>query len=271
MSLLLHAEKLSLQRAGRSVLAEVDCQLAAGEVLMLIGANGAGKSTLLSALAGDLAPAAGAVRLAGRDLRDWAPQTLAQHRAVLTQRIELTLEFTVEEVVRLGCLARGLRPAQQAGIVGAALSALALDALRDRAVPTLSGGEQARVHLARVLAQLWPLQADDTQPRLLLLDEPCASLDPYHQHQICRAIRRYARDSGAGVVVTMHDMNLAAQYGDRVLALSRGRCLASGAPRAVLTPDFVRDCFGVGAARLDRQGLLLLATHADALDTPLVS
>lgn len=148
-------------------------------------------------------------------------------------------------------------------MVEAVFSTLALGALRARPVPSLSGGEQARVHLGRAFAQLWPLEPEGGA-RLLLLDEPCASLDPFHQHQICQAVQRFARDSGAGVVVTMHDMNLAAQYADRVLALSAGRRLAAGHPQTVLTPEFMRDCFGVGAARLDAGGRLLVATHAAA-------
>lgn len=265
MTALIQARALQLQRgtAGRrhTILSGIDCHVNAGEVLMLIGPNGAGKSTLLAALSGDLAASAGTLLFAGKPLREWSATTLARHRAVLTQHIELTLEFTVEEVVRLGCMARGLRPQQQAAIVDGALAALSLDDLRTRAVPSLSGGEQARTHLARVLAQLWPLQTD-TQPRLLLLDEPCASLDPHYQHQICQVIRRFARDTGAAVVVTMHDMNLAAQYADRILALARGRCVADGTPRTVLTPAFVRDAFGVDATPFGNEALLLLATHA---------
>lgn len=265
MKALLVAEGLRLERGQgrrrRIVLEGIDCRVQAGEVLMLIGPNGTGKSTLLGAFAGDIAPAAGSVRLVGLPLGEWPSRDLARLRAVMTQRSDLTLDFSAEEVVRLGCLARGLGRAQQDEVVAAVLDALALDALRTRAVPMLSGGEQARVHLARAFAQLWPLE-NDMRQRLLLLDEPCASLDPYHQHQICQAVRRFARDSGAGVVVTMHDMNLAAQYADRVLALSGGRCLALGHPQTVLTPAFMRDCFGVGAARLNATDRLLIATHA---------
>lgn len=206
------------------------------------------------------------MRLVGTPLAEWSPRALARHRAMLTQRSDLTLDFSAEEVVRLGCLARRLGRIEQNALVDAVLDALALEPLRSRAVPTLSGGEQARIHLARAFAQLWPLRPD-TSPRLLLLDEPCASLDPYHQHQICQAVRRFARDSGAGVVVTMHDMNLAAQYADRVLALSDGRCLALGHPHSVLTPAFMHDCFGVGAAHLHTADTLLIATHAaDAIE-----
>lgn len=267
MKALLLAAGLKLQRGqGRrrhTVLEGIDCFVREGEVLMLIGPNGAGKSTLLGALAGDIAPAAGTVRLAGMPLPEWSPRLLARHRAMLSQRSDLTLDFSAEEVVRLGCLARGLGRAEQNAVVEAVLDALTLGELRTRAVPSLSGGEQARIHLGRALAQLWPLRAD-AGPRLLLLDEPCASLDPYHQHQICQAVRRFARDSGAGVIVTMHDMNLAAQYADRVLALSRGEGIAEGSPGEVLTPDFMHACFNVGAARFSAAGTLLVATHAAA-------
>lgn len=266
MSLLLEARGLQLRRGSagrqRTVLDRVDCRLAAGEVLMLIGPNGAGKSTLLSALAGDLAPSAGTIHLSGKAIHDWPAPELARHRAMLTQHIQLSLEFTVEEIVGLGAMARGLRAATQATLTDTALRALSLQALRDRRVTSLSGGEQTRVHLARVLAQLWPLPDDAAQPRLLLLDEPCASLDPYYQHQICAVVRDFARSSGAGVILTMHDMNLAAQYGDRMLVLAQGGVLADGDPRTVLHPALVRSCFGVDAARLEHDGRLLLATQA---------
>ncbi|WP_299451703.1 heme ABC transporter ATP-binding protein [uncultured Pigmentiphaga sp.] len=242
------ARRQAMQPA-RTVLDDIDCRIGAGEVVMLIGPNGAGKSTLLAAMAGDLAPAAGQVLFKGKPLPAWAAGELARHRAVLPQRAGLSLPFTVEEVVYLGCLARSESRRQLRDVVQAALKALGVAHLAQRPMPVLSGGEQARVHLARVLAQVWPAQVDDgIGSRLLLLDEPCASLDPHHQHSVCMAIRDFAHRTGAAAIVTMHDMNLAAQYGDRILALREGKLVADGLPQAVLTREFVRRCFAVDAS-----------------------
>ncbi|MDX3905026.1 MAG: heme ABC transporter ATP-binding protein [Pigmentiphaga sp.] len=249
-------------QAPRTVLEDIDCAVSEGEVLMLIGPNGAGKSTLLATMAGDLHPASGGVAFKGRPLSAWRAVDLARRRAVLPQRAGLALPFTVAEVVRLGCLARMESREGIDAIVEAALDAAGVASLRDRAMPALSGGEQARVHLARVLAQIWPAQDSAAdRSRLLLLDEPCASLDPHHQHSVCMAIRAFAHRTGAAVIATMHDMNLAAQYGDRIVALREGRLVADGAPRSVLTREFVRQCFGVDASYWEAEAQLMVATR----------
>ncbi|WP_217896317.1 heme ABC transporter ATP-binding protein [Pigmentiphaga sp. NML030171] len=245
----------------RVVLDGIDCAVGEGEIVMLIGPNGAGKSTLLSTMAGDLGPAAGEVLFKGRPLRQWAAGELARQRAVLPQRAGLSLPFTVDEVVHLGCLARTEPRRRLESIVRAALEAAGVTHLAQRPMPALSGGEQARVHLARVLAQIWPGETGSGTGRLLLLDEPCASLDPHHQHSVCTAIRDFAHRTGAAVIVTMHDMNLAAQYADRIVALWEGRVLADGEPRAVLTRDFVRRCFAVDAAHWLADEDFLVATR----------
>ncbi len=254
-------------KSRRPVLNAVDCEVQAGQVLMLIGPNGAGKSTLLSVLAGDLPPDAGETLLAGKELSAWKLDELARHRAMLRQHSRLTLDFTVEEVVHLGCMARQATLEESRRIVQEAMHLTGVAGFSQRLVPSLSGGEQARTHLARVLAQLWP-SADEQGPRLLLLDEPCASLDPHYQHQVCAVIREFAARTGAAVIVTMHDMNLAAQYADRILVLLEGRCMVEGTPADVLTTAFVQQCFGVDASRLESRGMLLLATQALPVQRP---
>lgn len=257
--------KVARRQAGqpqpRVVLEDVDCAVGDGEIVMLIGPNGAGKSTLLSAMAGDLHPAAGHVLFKGRPLRQWAAADLARQRAVLPQRAGLSLPFTVDEVVHLGCLARAESNRELARIVRAALETAGVVHLAQRSMPALSGGEQARVHLARVLAQIWPGADGVGSGRLLLLDEPCASLDPHYQHSVCTAVRNFAHRTGAAVIVTMHDMNLAAQYADRIVALWEGRLIADGPPRSVLTREFVQRCFAVDAAQWQADDDLLLATR----------
>jgi iron complex transport system ATP-binding protein len=258
--------------ADHAVLSDVSMSVKSGELVMLIGPNGAGKSTLLSAVAGDLKATTGRIELDGRPLGEWPRQVLAQRRAVLPQRAGLSLPFTVNEVIRLGCLARTGGQSALNRIVADAALAAGVDHLADRSMTQLSGGEQARVHLARVLAQVWPegssnassnaaSQPSSSTRNLLLLDEPCASLDPHHQHAVCTLVRDFAHRTGCGVVITMHDMNLAGQYGDRVVALLDGAVAADGPPQDVLTRHFVQRCFAVDAARLDIGNGLLVATR----------
>ncbi|GAA4331076.1 heme ABC transporter ATP-binding protein [Pigmentiphaga soli] len=266
MKPIVHASGLAVARrqpgaAARTVLHGVDCMVEPGEVVMLIGPNGAGKSTLLAALAGDLKPAAGGVWFDGRPLARWAPAELARRRAVLPQHAALNLPFTAAEVVRLACMARLDGRRAVSAVVEAAMAETGVDHLAGRAVTALSGGEQARVHLARALAQIWPAEPSASTRNLLLLDEPCASLDPHFQHALCAAVRGFVRRTGAGALISLHDMNLAAQYGDRIVALQDGRAVAEGLPREVLTRAFVRDCFAVDADLRTVDAALLVATR----------
>ncbi|WP_322789105.1 heme ABC transporter ATP-binding protein [Thiohalocapsa halophila] len=247
----LSALGIGVQRQGRPLLEDVALTLTAGELLVLLGANGAGKSTLLKCLAGELAPDRGQVLLNGRALERWRPLDAARRRAVLPQASPLSFPFTALEVVLMGRIPHG---GAQRGtgsadltIAAEALAAAEADHLVQRRYTTLSGGERQRVHLARVLAQLWEPLPDD-EPQWLLLDEPTASLDLAHQHSVLALARRWVHRSGRrrlGVLVVLHDLNLAAQYADRIAVLKQGRLLLAGTPRDVLQPDAVQDAFGL--------------------------
>ncbi len=251
----LRAVGIGVQRGGRSLLAEVDLALGTGEVLVLLGANGAGKSTLMKCLAGELGADQGQVLLNGRELHRWRALELARRRAVLPQASPLSFPFTALEVARMGRIphggARASSEADDLTIAAEALAAAEAEHLAERRYTTLSGGERQRVHLARVLAQLWePLPGDE--PQWLLLDEPTASLDLAHQHGVLALVRRWAHRLGRrpvarrlGVLVVLHDLNLAAQYGDRVAILKQGRLLASGTPAEVLQPEQIQTAFGL--------------------------
>ncbi|GAA2804485.1 heme ABC transporter ATP-binding protein [Streptomyces showdoensis] len=210
----------------RTVLDGVDLTVRAGEVLALVGPNGAGKSTLLAALAGDLAPAAGEVRIAGRPAGAWAAAELALRRAVLPQDAALSFPFPVAEVVSMGRApwAGTVREAEDGAAVAEALALTETAEFAGRPFPALSGGERARVALARVLAQ---------RTGLLLLDEPTAALDLRHQELVLGVCRERAA-AGAAVVVVLHDLGLAAAHADRVAVLHGGRVAAAGPPAEVL-------------------------------------
>lgn len=237
---MLRAENLTVRRGRRTVLEGINLELRAGEVLGVLGPNGAGKSTLLGALCGDLPAAAGQVWLDQQLLAAWPSQQRAQRLAVLLQTSSLDFAFSVEAVVGMGRLPHATGRELDGQIVSQALHAADAEHLRGRNYLALSGGERQRVHLARVLAQLWPGGAGQT----LLLDEPTSMLDPLHQHLTLQAVHDFSR-RGAAVMVIVHDLNLAARYCDRLLLLEHGRPYLLGSPDAVLAAQPLRAVFGL--------------------------
>lgn len=249
MTGVLEARSLTLKRGRRDILAVLDLSLRPGEVTVLLGPNGAGKSTLLAGLCGLLPPAAGAVRLDGQDLSALPPKARARRIGFLPQAPEIAWPLEVRILVGLGRTphigARGLSAAD-ARIIDAALAEAGAADLADRDASTLSGGERARVMIARVLAG---------EPDWLLADEPLAGLDPGCQIDAADTLVRRAR-AGCGVVLTLHDLTLAARIADRVLVLAEGVLLADGPPEVALDPDILARAFGVRTAlRREPQGL----------------
>lgn len=237
---MLRAEQLEIRRGQATVLSGVDLELQVGEVLGVLGPNGAGKSTLLAALAGELAPSSGQVTLDRRPLHDWPGPERARRLAVLPQSSTLNFGFRVEEVVGMGRLPHASGRARDAQVVKEALRAADAEHLSGRSYLALSGGERQRVHLARVLAQLWP----GGEGQILLLDEPTSMLDPLHQHTSLQATRQLA-EAGAAVLVILHDLNLAARYCDRLLLLDNGRPHVLGTPAEVLRAEPLQQVFGL--------------------------
>lgn len=233
------------RRIGSKVLLNgIDLTVEAGTVLALVGPNGAGKSTLLKILSGEIEPSAGQVLLGGEPIGALSPRRRACLRAVLPQDGSVAFPLSAHEVVLLG-----RSPHEGAGetlrdrtIARLAMSMTDTLALAERSFPTLSGGERQRVQTARVIAQIW----DGGEPRALFLDEPTSSLDVAHQHETLQQARRMAGESCA-VVCVLHDLNLAAQYADRVAVLSRGVIRADGPPSRVLEPSLLEEVFDVRA------------------------
>lgn len=261
---MLECETLTVRAGWRVLLAEVDLRIAPGEVVAVLGENGAGKSTLLRVLAGErLWPAlraSGWVRLNGRPIERYDVRACARLRAVLPQQAEAAFSFTALEVAALGRYAFGGDGLVDRAVARQALALADAAHLADRELPTLSGGERARVHMAAAFAQLWERECD--QPRYLLLDEPTAALDLAHQHDLLAGVRGFAAERGIGVLAILHDLNLAAQYADRVFLLREGRLLAQGAPAQVLTPERIVEGFAVAAYVLQHplKPALLVAT-----------
>ena len=235
----MEARGLTLALGGKTILESVDFTAAPGEVTAIVGPNGAGKTTLLKALSGEL-KGVGPVRLNGTALTDLRGWQVAEMRGVLPQASALAFPFTVIEVVRIG-----LSSGRGGGDDRRALQALArvdLAGFAGRYYNDLSGGEQQRVQLARVLTQIWEPMSEG-QPRWLLLDEPVASLDVGHQFTVMDIARDFAA-SGGGVIAVMHDLNLTAMFADKVWVMHRGRVAASGAPRDTLTTDLMQTIYG---------------------------
>mgnify|MGYP006294575079 FL=1 len=240
---MLSAQALGYTTSGRTLLQDVSLQVSPGELLAIVGPNGAGKSTLLKLLCGDLTPTTGQLSMDGRPLRALRPRHRAQRRAVLPQSSTLTFPFRVRDVVLMGRTphAPGAPRRQDHEIAEEALERTGVARHADRAYPTLSGGEQQRAQLARVLAQIWHAPPDGH--RYLFLDEPTNNLDLGHQHHALQVARTLA-DERAAVVAVLHDLNLAAQYADTLLLLDQGRARALGPPAKVLTPDTLEATFG---------------------------
>ena len=264
---MLQAHGIAVQRGERQILSDIDLSLPAGQVIGVLGANGAGKSTLLAALAGELSPSAGRITLNGRPLSAWPAAELASCRAVLPQSPSLQFDLPVATVIGMGAYphARHTRTgaprtdsrdtaqaaiAEDQRILQRVLALADVQDLYGRRYRRLSGVEQQRVHLARVLYQLLLARHGNDEYRVLMLDEPTASLDPRHQLHLLSAVHTLVHEENVAALVIVHDLNLAAGCCDRLLLLGQGRVAACGTPAQVLTPDTLRQVYGVEATVL---------------------
>ncbi|MAZ70799.1 heme ABC transporter ATP-binding protein [Porticoccus sp.] len=239
---MLEAQGLSFSIAGFSLLRDIDLRVEPGKVTAIIGPNGAGKTSLLRLLTGEQRPTAGNIALSGQPLGDWSPTQLASVMAVLPQSSRLDFPFTAREVVMMGRIPHATGLVRDTAIVDAALAAVDGSYLDKRFYTHMSGGEKQRVQLARVLAQIWEPVADHA--RVLILDEPTSSFDLAHQQLTIANMRSFAAQ-GVGVLVVIHDLNMAARCADQLLVLSCGRIAACGSPQQVLTAMTIKQVFNV--------------------------
>jgi iron complex transport system ATP-binding protein len=252
---MLELRNIGYEIGGAVILDDVSASFATGRLSMIIGPNGSGKSTLLRIAAGELRPRNGDV------LYDGAPipgrRELAAVRAVLSQRVTVPFPLAVEDVVMMGRYPHfGAVPsARDVEIRDLAMKKADVDTFRGRNYLTLSGGEQQMVQLARALAQIW----EGPAPRTLLLDEPTTYLDINHQHHLLATLRSIL-DEGMTVVAVMHDVNLASQYADAIIALRRGVKVADGTPEEVITAELF-------ASLYDMRGTIIRSSD---LDFPLI-
>lgn len=228
---------VGLKLEGRAIISDVTLDVFPGEVIALVGPNGAGKSTLLSLMAGDVAPSMGSALLSGKEASKYRPEEAARLRSVLMQSNTVSFPFTVREIVEMGRAPWARTPllSHDGEAISSALELADVAHLEHRRFTQLSGGERARVSLARVLAQRTPV---------VLLDEPTAALDLRHQEDVMTTVRHLARD-GAAVVVVVHDLSVAAGYADRVALLVEGGLDAIGVPTEVIEASRVSRVYGV--------------------------
>jgi iron complex transport system ATP-binding protein len=238
----LHVEGLGYRVGDRRLVDDAGFALNAGSFTMLIGPNGSGKTTLIRLALGLLKPDAGTARLTGEDVQRLSVRQRALRAAYLPQSRPLVWPQPVVDLVALGRFASGGGPGRLAGADAAAVEK-AVDACRlrpllHRSADTLSGGELARVHLARAMA---------TEAPLIVADEPAAALDVRYQHQV---MQLFADAAGAGraVLAVVHDLSLAARYANRLIWMSEGRIVADGTPADTMTAERLRRVFGVEAA-----------------------
>jgi len=239
---MLRARDLHFSYPDRPVLCGVSLDLAPGEVLAVLGPNGAGKSTLLRCLAGALSPL-GRVEFSGRQLSDIPPRERAQLLAFVPQHVPPRLPLTVFEAVLMGrrpYLSWRPRPVDLDAVWNA-LDQLGLTELAGREFGEISGGQRQKVSLARALAQ---------QSRLLIMDEPTSSLDLRHQLEVMALLCALAKMQNTGVVLAVHDLNLAARFAHRTLLMHRGQVFADGPPEDVLSEDSIRTVYGVDVLRV---------------------
>jgi len=259
---MLKAENITVTYGKKVAVEGVSLSVAPGSFTCIVGPNGSGKTSLLRALTRDI-PFSGTVSLNGRSISELRAFELAEMRGVLPQASTLAFPFTVLEVVRIG--AGEGRSAHDPTLPLQALQKVGLTGYENRFFQELSGGEQQRVQLARVLVQIWEPVVDGV-PRWLFLDEPVSSLDIAHQLTVMQVARDFA-DAGGGVIAVMHDLNLTALYGDAVLIMSEGRSLAFGKVAKVLNNEILSDAYGcsIRVNQIPPPGAPFLLPHTSSL------
>jgi len=235
------AYTINIRYGSRFALDVEHLEAGGGEILGLIGANGSGKTTLMKLLAGLLRAESGRILIDGRPLQEYSASARARHLTYVPQSHRPAFEFTVEQAVLMGRLPYrnaygGFERSEDIAAADEAIGLMDLAQLRHEPVTRLSGGELQRVMIARGLAQ---------GTGNLLLDEPNSHLDIVHQQSVLATVRRLARERGLCVIASIHDLNLASIFSDRIIAMAGGRIIAAGRPAQVLTPPMLRETFGV--------------------------
>tara|TARA_B100000965_G_scaffold9105_1_gene7046 strand:- start:2179 stop:2952 length:774 start_codon:yes stop_codon:yes gene_type:complete len=229
----------------KRIIKDISLEISLGEVVSIIGPNGAGKSSFLNVLSGDIKPTSGSVSFDETNLKDISIQERSFMRSVMSQSQQIVYDFSVKEIIEMGWLDRGI--ASYSGNFKEAVMKVASECsvhnLLEQKFNTLSGGEQRRVHFARTLIQLWrPSNSHD--PRYMFLDEPTANLDILHEQNLMKLVRSKAME-GIGILLILHDLNLAAKYSDKLVIFKNGSLIKSGSPEEVLQSKVLTEVYGL--------------------------
>ena len=260
---MLQVKNVSFQVKKKKILQDITISVQEGEVVALCGPNGAGKSTLLRIISGEMTSTTGSIDINEREIKDWQPIKLAQYRAKLSQESHLSFAFLAKEVVEMG---RFPYPdtKENIAIVDKCMKLVDIVHLAERQYTSLSGGEKQRVHLARVLAQL---ETRDETPKLMLLDEPTSALDVLHQEVVLEIAHKLAKERRYGVLVVLHDLNLASAWADRIILLQEGQYKYNGTPQDILTPPILEEVYGIQSLVLQhpKTGLPIITIDRDEI------
>ncbi|MFD1551735.1 heme ABC transporter ATP-binding protein [Putridiphycobacter roseus] len=242
---MLKVENLTYKVKDKILIDGITMHFNVGEIAIVLGANGAGKSTLLGLLSGQLKPNSGKLSLVDKLMKDFSQIELAQKRAVLSQHNVLGFPMKVSEVVLMGRYPyfESTASKKDLGICREAMSLFGVEKFADRNMLSLSGGEQQRVHFARVIAQV--MDASETQQKILLLDEPLTFLDIKFQLEFMEIIQTFCKTKNVMVVGVLHDLNIALKYADRLFMLKNGQLIAQGKPANIITPKLIEMTFGI--------------------------
>ncbi|WLQ11849.1 ABC transporter ATP-binding protein [Hahella aquimaris] len=243
---MLELEDIRVRRDGRDILSLPQLSLDPRRFNVILGHNGSGKSTLINLLARQIQPDSGVIRLQNRPLNDYSQRDLARNIAFLPQNLPEVAGLNVRELIRLGRFpwrgTFGRWRQEDTAIIEAAMAQTDVSRYAEHLTDQLSGGERQRAWIAMLLAQQAPL---------LMLDEPTSALDLSHQYEVMGLLRRLNQEHGRGVVVILHDVNLAARFADRIVALKQGRLAFDGAPETLLSASLLGELYGIDIDLVD--------------------
>lgn len=247
---MIKVKELTYRIGKKELVSQLNFEAAAGELVVILGANGAGKSTLMKLLCKEIEPSSGEILLDNKDLKTWKLAELAKQRAVLAQQNTISISFIVNELVMMGRYPHFQQQPSDTdiSIVREVMIETGITHLASRDYNTLSGGEQQRVQLARVLAQIY-----DAKNACLFLDEPTNGLDLLYQQQMMELARKLA-NKGYCVVCILHDINFASRFADKIMMLKNGKMVAMGAPVDVINCENIHETFSINVRLLPCEG-----------------
>ena len=238
-------KNLSWEVDSKKILDDISLSISSGEIITILGPNGAGKSSFLKIISGDLKCTKGQIYFDQSNLNDISIQDRSFIRSVMSQSQDVVYDFSTREIIEMGWLDRGISNYSEdfKKAIDQISEECSVKNLLEQSFNTLSGGEKRRVHFARTLVQLWrPSGSDD--PRYMFLDEPTANLDILHEQKMMKLIQK-KRDEGLGILLILHDLNLAAKYSDQIALFDNGKLIDKGLPKTVLTEDTLSAVYGL--------------------------